>query len=134
MSIDAALIVRVPATPGRFYEFRKLTSGAGVDIHTGSNGRENSDFYFGMHSSDKGCKAICYAVERLHQLEQFFEAARKLSVTRAHDDVFDGFIDEDLCDDESYQGQISTEAAWELVGTMIEEANAAEEKDRLEPR
>lgn len=124
-------LVRLPTVSGRgFYQFRVDAFGQ-VQLERGSYGQDGEplplvDHYASFRpNEDRGGEAIRLLMERVHQLEAFFEAVRKLSITRYAHGRLEGFIERGDVEDE-------TETAWELVSQMIEEADAAEDKGEFQ--
>lgn len=114
--------VRVPTNDTRFYDFN-VNSFGHLTIETGNTLREDgqtAEYASFIPGTNKGAQALVYLVEDVARYRAFFEAVRKISVTNAETDVFDGFIDEAILD----EGE--QEEAWELIGEMIEEANRAD--------
>lgn len=71
---------------------------------------------------ERGQTAISHFMDQYERYRQFFEAARKISITEYHSGRLDGFIERQDADDEQVD-------AYELVAEMIEEADRKEETE-----
>lgn len=114
------IIVTVPTGASTEYQFRQTATG-GVEVWSGS--RRDNEFGLGHHYCDfdgKGKTAILRLMEDNKKYKEFFEAARKVSITDYHGGRLTGFIERDDADEDD------TEAAYELISNMIEEADREE--------
>lgn len=113
-----ALIVNqvvIPCGKNSEYRFieRNISAHKMVDIEQASRGFLGEGHHY-LRFEGKGLKAISLLMERTKQLEQFFEAMCKLSITSMRDGSLEAFIEREDVDDEFYD-------AYELVAQMIEE-------------